>query len=226
MTSRKERAAATRARIIDSAHELFAAVGYNGTTMKAVAEHAGVAVQTVYFVFHTKAELLSATAEAVAAGRSAPAPVRERAWFQEATTTDDGRRSLALAVENGVDIYSRAAPLSHAIREAALVDAEVDVMWSRIQVNRKAAMRRQVERIAELGQLRDGLGVDAATDVMHALVSHETYLELVQRSGWDLGAYKAWLYRSVCRLLLRDDLPSEPATDPLDGLTFAPLVAD
>lgn len=226
MTTRKEQAAATRARIIAAAHELFVSVGYNGATMKAVADRAGVAVQTVYFVFHTKSELLSATAEVVAAGTSAPAPVRDRSWFQEATTSSDARRSIALAIEHGVDIYSRSALLAHAIREAALVDPEVDIMWSRIEVNRKGAMRRQLEHIDALGQLQEGLDVDRATDVMHAMVSHETYLELVKRSGWDLTAYKAWLYRSVCQLLLRADLAAAPVVSgAVEGLSFADRIS-
>lgn len=219
--SRKEQAAATRARIIDAAHELFASDGYNATTMAAIAERAGVAVQTVYFVFHRKSELLSATMEAIAAGTSTPAPVPDRSWFQEALTTENAQRSLALTVEHGVDIYSRSAPLAHAIREAALVDDEVDVMWSRVNVDRKAAMRRLMEHLDDLGLLREGLGVDHATDVMHAMDSHETYLELVQRSEWDLTEYKAWLYESLCRLLLRDDhARTSEESVAVQGLTF------
>jgi len=59
-------------------------------------------------------------------------------------------------------------------------------MWPPIQVNRKAGMRRLIDHIDALGGLRHGLGVDRATDIMHVLDSHETHLELVQRSEWDL----------------------------------------
>jgi AcrR family transcriptional regulator len=224
MTTRKERAAATRARIIRAAHELFSSIGYNGTTMRSVAERSGVAVQTVYFVFHTKAELLSATAEDVAAGASSPSPVPDRPWFREAMETSDARRTIALAVEHGVDIYRRSAPLAHAIREAALVDPEVHEFWSRIQASRKRAMRLLVERIAAVDRLRDGLDVDRATDVMHAMVSHETYLELVQDSGWRVGDYKAWLYGSVCRLLLREDFAPPVDADATRGMSYGELV--
>jgi AcrR family transcriptional regulator len=56
--SRRERADRTRARMIEAAYRLFMRDGYDATTMQAVAEEAGVAVQTVYFTFRTKAGLL------------------------------------------------------------------------------------------------------------------------------------------------------------------------
>ena len=46
--------------IIAAAAEEFVHSGYHGTAMTAIATRAGYAVQTVYFVFHTKAELFAA----------------------------------------------------------------------------------------------------------------------------------------------------------------------
>src|SRR5437763_1750044 len=61
--SRKERAGETRRRMLEAASRLFSRRGYANTTLKSVAAEAGVAVQTVYFTFHSKAELLQATHE-------------------------------------------------------------------------------------------------------------------------------------------------------------------
>jgi AcrR family transcriptional regulator len=44
--------------MIRAAYELFSAEGHNATTMGRIAERANVAVQPVYFTFHTKDELL------------------------------------------------------------------------------------------------------------------------------------------------------------------------
>src|ERR1700758_4924434 len=57
--SRRERAAQTRLRKIEAAHRLFLERGYEATTMHDVADTAGVAVQTVYYTFKTKAQLLA-----------------------------------------------------------------------------------------------------------------------------------------------------------------------
>ena len=59
--TRRDRARATRLRITRAAYDLFCERGYTATTMAEIAESAGVAVQTVYFAFHTKSELLSRT---------------------------------------------------------------------------------------------------------------------------------------------------------------------
>jgi AcrR family transcriptional regulator len=55
--------AATRRRILDSALTAFVTRGYSSTTMDAVAADAGVAVQTVYFAFRAKGDLLQAVYE-------------------------------------------------------------------------------------------------------------------------------------------------------------------
>jgi AcrR family transcriptional regulator len=57
--TRRDRADATRLRIVKAAYELFCERGYAGTMLSDVAAAAGVAVQTVRFNFHTKGELLS-----------------------------------------------------------------------------------------------------------------------------------------------------------------------
>ena len=56
--SRRDRARATRLRIIRAGQQVFTRHGYAGARMIDIAAEAGVAVQTVYFTFHTKAELL------------------------------------------------------------------------------------------------------------------------------------------------------------------------
>ena len=62
-TSRRDRARATRLRILTSAQALFIERGYAATTMEDIAAAAGVAVQTVYYTFRTKALLLREVVE-------------------------------------------------------------------------------------------------------------------------------------------------------------------
>jgi AcrR family transcriptional regulator len=55
---RREQAAATRARIVRAAAELFAAQGYSQTSIEQIAARAGVARPTVYTAFTGKPALL------------------------------------------------------------------------------------------------------------------------------------------------------------------------
>ena len=76
---REAQARETRRSILDAAHELFVATGYAATTIQAIAERAGVAVQTVYAVFGTKRELLRQLIESTITGDDEPLPITERA---------------------------------------------------------------------------------------------------------------------------------------------------
>jgi len=50
----------TKAAILDAALELFLARGYEDTTMRAIAEQAGVALGNAYYYFHSKEHLIQA----------------------------------------------------------------------------------------------------------------------------------------------------------------------
>ncbi|HEU4387636.1 MAG TPA: helix-turn-helix domain-containing protein, partial [Blastocatellia bacterium] len=60
-TSLKTRKAEkTRAAILEAALELFRERGYEQTTMRAIAEKAGVALGNAYYYFHSKEHLIQA----------------------------------------------------------------------------------------------------------------------------------------------------------------------
>jgi AcrR family transcriptional regulator len=70
--TRRDRADATRLRIVKAAYELFCERGYAGTMLSDVAAASGVAVQTVRFNFHTKGELLSRAYDFAVLGEGEP----------------------------------------------------------------------------------------------------------------------------------------------------------
>ena len=129
--SRSERARQTRRRMLGSARELFVAQGYTATTMERIADEAGVAVQTLYYSFRTKGQLLCEVVEATAAGEDDAVPVAQRPWMQEMLAATSGPRVLALTVEHGADIFVRAAPLWPAVA-AATADPDVDRYWKHV----------------------------------------------------------------------------------------------
>ena len=108
--TRRDRARATRRRIAEAALGRFSDQGYAATTMDAIAHDAGVAVQTVYFTFHTKAELLIASLELAGGEPDSSEVVMERAWIGRVMQAPTGGRRLALIVEHSNDIYARVGP--------------------------------------------------------------------------------------------------------------------
>ena len=89
---RRVRSRRTRARVVDAAARLFVDHGYVATTIEAVADRAGVAVQTVYYVFGTKRNLLAAVLDASIAGDVETTPVLDRRWVDELAPTPDAPR--------------------------------------------------------------------------------------------------------------------------------------
>ena len=84
--SRRDRADATRLRIVKAAYDLFCERGYAGTTLADVAQRSGVAVATVRFVFHTKPELLSRVFDFAVMGEDGPLPPEEQEWYARMTS--------------------------------------------------------------------------------------------------------------------------------------------
>jgi TetR/AcrR family transcriptional regulator, regulator of autoinduction and epiphytic fitness len=200
--TRAERARSTRRRMIDSARELFVAQGYAATTMAQIAADAGVAVQTVYYTFRTKGQLLGEVVEVTAAGEDVPVPTAQRAWVHEMLAAIAAQRVLALGIEHGPAIYERVAVLWPAVAAAAVADASVDQYWRGVAAHRRGGQRAMVTRIAELGGLHPDLDVERATDLVVVLAGHDVYRGLVLEAGWTVSAYKAWLFTTLVQQLL------------------------
>jgi AcrR family transcriptional regulator len=218
--SRREKAAATRRRILGAAQHLFSEFGYAGTTMQAIADEADVAVQTVYFVFHTKGELLRQLLKTVGGRPEDPTETMERDWVDEAITDPDGRRSIALMVEHGNDIYARVAPVWAAVGQGASVEPEVADVWKGIVEQRRKGIWRIVESLGARGHLRKGLSVDRAADIIYGLHRPETLAVFVGERGWPLEDYKEWSYDTLCRQLLSPQPAGDQGQSPTRGLTF------
>ena len=60
LTSRQQQAKATRQKIIDTALELFARQGFDGTATRQIAREAGITEGLIFYYFPTKTDLLNA----------------------------------------------------------------------------------------------------------------------------------------------------------------------
>ena len=115
--TRREKAAATRERIITAASVVFAEAGYVGARMTDIATRAGVAVQTVYFVFHTKAELLKACFDHAVLGPERLPPPQQPFWTEMAAARS-GRAALAAFVRGNTAILARVAAIDEVAKAA------------------------------------------------------------------------------------------------------------
>ncbi len=200
---RTEQAAATRARILESARALFVGQGYPATTLQQVAEQAGVATDTVLHVFGSKKGLLKSVLDVTIGGDDAPVPVLEREGPQAMRRETDQRRQVAMLAAGMSEQLERVRPVDDILRSAALVDADAHALRDDLQFRqRRAAMAQVAAWIAANGELKDAMSVDAASDVIWTLTSPEVHQLLRDGCGWDASQYREWLAATLESTLL------------------------
>lgn len=190
--SRRERAQATRLRIAKAAGLLFCERGYTGTTMADIADAAGVAVQTVYFVFHTKSDVLSTTYEVAVLGEGDPAPPQAQEWYRRAVSAPDAGAAVRAVVEGAGEIVRRVAPLDLAVRTAAASDPVVARFLAQNEGMRLEGYREIIDFLSTKSPLRADLSAERATDVLLLLVGPAAYRTLVADRGWSHAEWVAW----------------------------------
>ena len=181
--------------MVAAAYRLFCENGYLGTTMTAVAAEANVAVQTLYYTFHTKAQLFGEAVGAAVVGfdewhQPSPEPIaiddlaQMLTWWDEFESAPDSAGALKVFVHHGIDVLERVAPLVTALHGSAGDPDVVPVLL--LGEERRVGSYRAVLRTiaAKKGGLRQGLTILEATDVLLVLFSAELYQALASGRGW------------------------------------------
>lgn len=200
--SRRERARTTRRLIVRAAHEEFCTSGYHGATMAGIAKRAGVAVQTVYFVFHTKGELLRKVFDTAVLGEGEPVVPEEMPWYRALLTDADAHRALRGFVAGTGTIAARVAPLAEVVRAAATTDPDASALLADREALRVAGYRTVTGALEDRGALRAGVDAATAADILLGLTGAEVYLAFVRDRGWSHERFVDWTGTALAELLL------------------------
>jgi AcrR family transcriptional regulator len=190
--TRRDRARATRLRITKAAYTLFCERGYAGTTMSDVAVAAGVAVQTVYFTFHTKSELLSRAYDYAVLGEGDPVPPDKTAWYAMMANEPDVTAALRHAVEGIGEIMTRVSPLDTVVRGSAGSDPDTAAVRAFHERWRAEGYKAMLEILATKSALRVGVSPDRATDLLLLYLGMDVYRVLVIDLGWTHQDWVDW----------------------------------
>ena len=203
-TRRQAQAAQTRQDILDAANRLFVEGGYTGTTLAAIAQAAGVVVETIYRAYGSKAELFKAVVQAAVAGGASRAqvPVEQRPAVAAVIAEPDPHRQLELYAATQPGIHARAGPLLRVLIGAAATDPELSELWDQIEQERLSGMGRFARLLADRGVLRPGLPVEEARDLLWTLNSLAVHDLLIRQRGWSPERYRDWLAGALARELL------------------------
>ena len=197
---RREAAANTRKAILDAAMALFAQHGYAATPMAAIAEAAGVALDTVYASVGRKPQLARLLIEAAISGTGQAVPAEERDYVQSIQAAPDAATKIAIYASAVRMIVGRLAPVLGIIQQAGAAEPELAAMWHEIAERRAVNMRRFVAGLASVAALR--VDPDEAADIVWASNAPEFYQLLVGQRGWSPERYEHFLADTWHRLLL------------------------
>jgi AcrR family transcriptional regulator len=198
---RKEQAALTRRRILDAAGELFVANGYGPTTIRQIAEAAGVAPDTVYATFGTKTSVLLGVIDLRLAPQGA-VNINDQPEVQAVREETDQRQQIRLYARFIAEVSQRVRPVVEVLRTAYAVDPEMADVYADQQRYRLANQRQIAEWLAANGPLR--VDVQQAAETIWALASPDVARQLCDGQGWTTEEFAEWLADTLERTLLPD----------------------
>lgn len=198
--------------MVRAAYDLFAANGYLGTTISAVAKEAGVAVPTIYYTFGTKAVLLDEALGAAIVGfdlwRKPPTDPQiddlllAHQWWGEFESSPTSDMAFDIFFTHGVGILERVAPLVATLHGANGDPEAAEVV--RLSEERRIDAYRASARViaAKPGGLRPGLTIARATDILVVLFSAELYQSVRTGRGWSAKRTGTFLHQLLTTQLL------------------------
>jgi AcrR family transcriptional regulator len=185
---------ATKTQIASAARALFAAQGYGGTTIAAIAEAADIPAQTIYSAFGAKAAIL----RAIAWGVTGTLDVDR--VHEQALARPDPRDGLRMVANLQRRQFEQMYDVIDIYQEAARTDPDIAQDVRTIAANRERAFRRHIETIAT--HLTAGVSVDDGVTIYLALVLPEVYRTFVIEGGWTADRYEDWLADALITQLL------------------------
>jgi AcrR family transcriptional regulator len=171
--------------VVASATPLFVRDGYVETTMAGIARAAGVAVQTLYLSFGSKAAVLEAALTVEPDDQS-------NEWLADVRAEPAGPAALRRYVEHAAVEVERRFPLDAVLRAAA-ADPEPAELLDRTRRGELATHGQAVDELAEKRGFTTDISVESATEIVATLLSHETHGLLVVTQGWPPQDWADWV---------------------------------
>lgn len=198
---RREQARRSRDGTIEAAERHFLRAGYANTTIAAIADDAGVSVDTIYKSFGGKAGLIRAIRARALLGEGAVAAEQRSDALH--TLERDPRKIIRGWGELTTEVAPRAAPILLLVRDAAATDPELRTLLEQLDADRLRRMTDNARRLHEAGHLRKGLTVARAAEVLWTYSSPELYELLVLRRHMPLNDFGRFIAEAMSDAVLQ-----------------------
>ncbi len=194
---REQQAERTRELIAASARARFLERGWAGTSVRSVAEGAGVSEATVYSIYGSKAGLASSlidAAEQSANVRRTVAELRERA--------DNPVEQLRAFVGFDRRLYEGAGDVLRVLAEGRRQHPELGAAYDEGR-RRGDDQRRSAFSSWPADVWRAGIDVKRAVAIFGIVVSLESFVTATRDYGWRPDEIEEWWHQTLTELLLR-----------------------
>ncbi|WP_426562020.1 TetR/AcrR family transcriptional regulator [Angustibacter sp. McL0619] len=193
---RERQAQLTRDEILNAARRLFAERGYTRTSVRDIAEAAGVSAQTVYDSIGTKQALVARLNDLVDAEADIAGIVRG------AAQASDPAQVVAVSARITRSILENCGDIVHALVTGAAAEPELAVVLAEGHRRHVEGAATVIGLLQELDALDDSVDVSTAAQSL-AAVSDFRFAMLLQDSyGWSLERIESWIAATSSVLLL------------------------
>jgi AcrR family transcriptional regulator len=201
---REHQALETKAAILDAAQALFVENGYGATSIRAIADKAGVSEATVYAIFGQKGSILwAALLRAVTSDDENDNSVLPQEVVRSVRSAEGNVERTHLLLRWSRQHWERgAADLEVTMERAVDGDPELADMAKRAAEGRLEAVHQALTLALESGSLRDNLAFEDVADLIWAIDSPQVYRSLVRERGWSPEKYEHWLFEIITRVFL------------------------
>jgi len=193
---RQRQAQLTRDEILRAARRLFAERGYTRTSVRDIAEAAGVSAQTVYDSIGSKQALVAKLNDLIDAEAGIPAIARA------AAQSGDPLQVAGLSAKVARAILEHCGDILHAVVTGAAAEPDLQVVLEEGRRRHVAGARSAVALLQELGALNPAVDPEAAVDTLSAISDAQFALLLHQDYGWSLDRVETWIATTSRALLL------------------------
>jgi TetR/AcrR family transcriptional regulator, regulator of autoinduction and epiphytic fitness len=170
----------------------------------AIADQAGVAPETVYSIYRSKAGLLDAVVRGAVLRDDEPEEPLERSWVKPLLCLPDLSARIAAFARHAAQTTALTSPIYAMISSAGTGEEELDELQTRLLEMRFGGQRKIMIGLVRGHPLRPGLTAEQAADTFSALASPELHHVLTVRRGWSQRHYAQWLERTAQAALLGD----------------------
>ncbi|MDV9174565.1 helix-turn-helix domain-containing protein [Streptomyces sp. W16] len=196
---RREAARRNRAAVLTACGELLFREGYHATTVRAVAERAGVSAETVYKSFGGKPGMVKALWDITLAGDDEPVPMADRPQVKEFLAIRELDTKLRLYAAYVRGIHERVAALFALLTQAG---PDVGEVLDTAERERLTGVTMFVTHLDETGALAPDADPAHLADIVWALAGPQLFTQLTAGRGWSTATYEKWLTDTLTATLV------------------------